>query len=464
MASPPSTRPPAISAARPPNSGNRAAITYVHGFTGSGPSSWSDLAPRLCSHAQLGRWDGWTLTYASSWLPDISGIWSADAKLEILALRLASDLAKGVLERYEALVLIAHSMGGLVVQKALVDHPEIAERTHTVILFGTPSAGLAKARSVRFWKRQLADMARGGPFISQLRADWTRKFDAGAPFRFLAVAGEKDQFVPPESSIAPFPADQRAAVAGNHVTMIHPAPNDPGVLDLVLNQIVRPGIAGNLADSALVAIELGDFRKVVRELLPQAQELDPPARVHLAIALDGLGRRDDAYEVLAQDGELGTDEIGALAGRLKRRWLFSGRRRADALNAEEHYAKAYALALERDDLRQAYYHGINLAFLAFVFRDDRPLARRRAREVLAICARGRAAGDADEWLAATEGEARLILDESAAAFAAYRAFVAAGNDPWKIGSTYLNARMIAAALGDRALARELGEIFDDPKP
>jgi hypothetical protein len=40
-------------------------------------------------------------------------------------------------------------MDGLLVQKALVDHPAIAERTHAVILFGTPTGGLLKARSLR---------------------------------------------------------------------------------------------------------------------------------------------------------------------------------------------------------------------------------------------------------------------------------------------------------------------------
>jgi pimeloyl-ACP methyl ester carboxylesterase len=442
---------------------NRAAVVYVHGFTGSGSGTWKDLAPRISGHAQLGGWDGWRITYAGSWLPDVSGIWSADAGLDILALRFSTDLSKGTLERYDALVLIAHSMGGLVVQKTLVDHPSIAERTRAVILFGTPSAGLVKARSLRFWKRQLADMARGGPFITALRADWARHFGNGAPFLFLAVAGEKDQFVPPESSIMPFPEEHRAAIAGNHVTMIHPSPGDPSVVDLTVNRIARRGVAGNVADSALVAIEVGDFRKVVREFLPCAEELDKRALVRLAIALDALDRRDEAYELLARSGELDTDALGVLAGRLKRRWLF-GRARADAEKSEEHYGKAYALARQSDDLRQAYYHGVNLAFLAFLFRGDKKLARQRAGEVLEICARSRASGDADEWLSATEGEARLILGQTEAAFEAYRRFVAAGNDPWKVGSTYLNARMIAADIGDRGLARELGVIFDDPKP
>ncbi len=454
---------PAIDAVRPPKIGNRAAVVYVHGFTGSGSGTWKDLGPRISGHAQLGGWDSWSITYAGSWLPDVGGIWSADAGLDILALRLSADLSKGTLERYDALVLIAHSMGGLVVQKTLVDHPTIAERTRAVILFGTPSAGLVKAWSIRFWKRQLADMARGGPFITALRADWTRHFGNGTPFLFLAVAGEKDQFVPPESSIMPFPEEQRAAIAGNHVTMIHPLPGDPSVVDLTINRIVRRGVAGNVADSALVAIEVGDFRKIVRELLHRAGEIDKRALLRLAIALDALDRRDEAYDLLARSGELDTDAVGALAGRLKRRWLF-GRSRADAEKAEEHYGKAYALARKSDDLRQGYYHGINLAFLAFLFHGDRNLARQRAGEVLEICTRSRESGDADEWLSATEGEARLILGQTAAAFQAYRCFVAAGNDPWKVGSTYLNARMIAADIGDRGLARELGVIFGDPKP
>jgi pimeloyl-ACP methyl ester carboxylesterase len=453
----------AVAPVRSPDQGHRAAIVFVHGFTGSGVPTWSDLAPRIADDLRLASWDSWTVSFGTSWLPDICGIWSADADLHVLADRLATDLSQGTLQRYEALVLIAHSMGGLVVQKALIDNPKIAERTHAVVLFGTPSAGLVKARTLKFWKRQLADMAKGGPFIGELRADWTRRF-AAVPFAFLAVAGERDQFVPPESSLGPFPADQHAVVAGNHVTMIHPPQSDQSVVDLIAQRIIQKGAAGNVGDSALLAIELGEFRSLIDEYGPGAKELDSRAIICLAIALDALGRRDEAYELLADRDELNSDVLGTLAGRLKRRWLFSGRRRADAAAAEAHYAKGYALSKEQNRFRQAYYHGINLAFLAFVFQADREGARRYAREVLDICRQCRTSGDADEWLDAAEGEAQLILGDTKAAFAAYQRFAAAGNDPWKIGSCYLNARTIAADLADRNLARELGKIFEDPQP
>jgi hypothetical protein len=67
-------------------------------------------------------------------------------------------------------------------------------------------------------------------------------------------------------------------------------------------------------------------------------------------------------------------------------------------------------------------------------------------------------------LDATKGEAKLILGDSEAAMAAYTSFLNAGNDIWKISSTYLNARTIAADLADRELARKLGTLFGDPQP
>lgn len=119
-------------------------------------------------------------------------------------------------------------MGGLIVQKTLVDTNSIAVRTSSVVLFGTPSNGLVKARTVKFWKRQLDGMAKGCAFINQLRADWTKRFAPKPPFSFLAVAGERDQFVPPEFSLGPFLKAQCAVVSGNHVTMIHPRLAGPG--------------------------------------------------------------------------------------------------------------------------------------------------------------------------------------------------------------------------------------------
>jgi pimeloyl-ACP methyl ester carboxylesterase len=442
---------------------NQAAVLFVHGFSGDGLATWRNLADRVAADDRLSSWDFWTITYATSWVPDITGIWSADADLTILAKRLQANLVDGALARYQAFVLIGHSMGGLVVQKALVDFSAIAARTHAVVLFGTPSDGLVKAQSLRFWKRQLADMARTGQFVTSLRADWLARFAKHSPFSFLAVAGERDQFVPPESSLKPFPSEQQAVVFGDHIGMLSPPKNDPEVAELIARRIAVGTPGSDLGDPAARAIERGDFQEIIARHYVDYKKIDRKAAVRLAIALDAVGRRDEAYELLADRDDLDGDAVGTMAGRLKRRWLLS-RRQVDAEASLAHYAKGYELAIAANNQPQSYYHGINLAFLEFVFHGDRSAARQRATKVLEICLECGRDKNADEWLQATKGEAELVLGNQEPAFEAYRHFVAAGNDPWKLCSTYLNARTIARDYGSRDLARKLGEIFGDRNP
>ena len=343
----------------------------------------------------------------------------------------------------------------------LLDNEEIAAKTHAVILFGTPSGGLAKASPLAFWKRQLRNMAKGGAFINGLRDQWTQHYEPSAPFSFLAVAGEKDQFVPPSSSIDPFPRKLTAVVAGNHVTML--APSDSTVVDLVARRIMERDDEADIGDSAMRAIERGEFRGLIKKEHAHAAELDDAELVCLAIALDKTGRREDALSLLEARQNPNSDLLGTMGGRLKRNWLFSGRRKADAEGAKTYYARGYELANSAGDLRQAYYHGINLAFLGLVLDNQPKAARKLAAEVLALCDRCRAEGDGDEWVDATEGEAKLIQGDIDGALAAYRRFIAKGEDLWKVSSTYLNARTIAAAT-DNKLGVKLGELFGDPQP
>lgn len=438
----------------------QAAIVFVHGFTGRGPGTWNDLAPRIAAVPRLASWDCWTVTYATNWLPDIGGIWTADADLPTLAWRLSTDLRLGTLARYKALVLVAHSMGGLIVQKALVDSAEIANKTTAVILFGTPSAGLVKAWPIWFWKQQLAGMARDCPFVRQLRGDWRERFAVHCPFSFLSVAGERDQFVPPASSLAPFAADQRAVIKGNHVSMIHPPADDPSVVDLVVRRIVERGPIDR-GDPALRAIEMAEFQGLIAGSLDDAASLDRQALIRLAVALDRVGRRDDAHRVLAGRGELCSDVLGTMADVIKRKWLLD-RREDDARAAVAYYKEGFDLA--DGNLRQAYYHGGNLAFMAMVFENNRDAANNWAQRVITICRQAAAAGTTDEWLDAADGEAHLISGQTDAALDAYRRFASAEHDPWKLCATYLNAREIAVSLASRELARTLGEIFGDPDP
>ena len=150
--------------------GCERAVVFLHGFSGDRDDTW-DRLPGLLG-AAVADWDIYTLGYATTFRPDLLGVWSADPDLPILATMLTTQAGIDPLKRYTALALVAHSMGGLVVQRALIDDPGLADRTEKVVLFGTPSAGLRKAFWTRFWKRQLKNMAIGSEFITSLRRDW----------------------------------------------------------------------------------------------------------------------------------------------------------------------------------------------------------------------------------------------------------------------------------------------------
>ena len=138
------------------------AVVFLHGFSGNRDDTW-DRLPGLLGTV-VTDWHIYTLGYATTFRPDFLGVWSADPDLPILATMLTTQASIDPLRRYKSLAMVAHSMGGLVVQRALVDDPELADRTEKVVLFGTPSAGLRKASWLMLWKRQLRNMARGSEF------------------------------------------------------------------------------------------------------------------------------------------------------------------------------------------------------------------------------------------------------------------------------------------------------------
>ncbi len=251
-------------------------------------------------------------------------------------------------------------MGGLVVQRALVRSEELRQRTRHVVLFGTPSGGLDKARKPAFWKQQIRNMASNSKFIGDLRADWKQlKFLQDPPFSFLAVAGLEDQFVPIASSLKPFPEKFQTTIDGNHVTMLKAASAGAECVQKIVQQIAGDAPAEGPRTAARLAIQKGKFDEVVRRLSPIRGELTDKGAVELALALDALGRRAEAMEQLEQHTRKGTDVLGVLGGRYKRRWEAESRR-SDFKKAVELYQQGYDEAVFKQDHPQAFYLGINL--------------------------------------------------------------------------------------------------------
>jgi pimeloyl-ACP methyl ester carboxylesterase len=430
---------------------NSTALVFVHGFTGDVVKTWRHIPEFLQTDPRLNEWDLLGVGYQSNLRFDLPGLWSSDARLEEIAIMLHArpELSSG---NYRRLAFVAHSMGGLVVQQALVSYEDLRNRTSQVVLFGTPSGGLTKARFASFWKRQIQNMEADGPFIRALRERWTSlRLDSAPPFAFVAVAGETDQFVPPESSLGPFPQSKGDVIPGNHLTMLDAESAEAPCVQLIIQTLFRGAAAQGARSAAKVSIETGEFGDIIRRLWPNRASspdqlptnLDDYGAVQLAIALEKTGDSAAALGVLKNHKPKGTDVLGVLAGRLKRRWWLTSKT-DDLEDALKLYQEAYdqSIAKNPPDHDQAYYHGINLAYLAVAAQRDFNTARRMASKVLEHVAQASDPG-LMHWRPATQGDALMILGRTEEAIGKHQQAAVQELKPWEASSMEEQALRVA---------------------
>lgn len=428
------------------NTGSDKAVVLIHGYSGDSHTTFGMLPAFLAGDPKLHDWDIHCFGYPTSLAPDISGIWAADPDLSVLSGFLITAVDQAHFPRYQKLVFVAHSMGGLILQRALLDG-NFFQRVRKVLLFGTPSNGLRKSLLGFLFKRQVRDMLWGGSFIASLRSDWTKRFGAQAPFEFRAIAGIRDEFVPVASSVEPFDAKYRSYVAGNHLEMVKPktAETDSAVL-------VRSALTG--APAALA--QATDFQRQVQALWPKRKKATEKDIVKLALALEMTGAQDRAITLLRETRGKSTELTGVLGGRLKRVWLADPDGQPDAgIEAYELYRQAYQSAVAKKDAVQAYYNGINYAFMTLALKSSREEARRIAQDVLTHCM----LAPRDKWRLATEGEAQIYLGDHNLALTKYSAALDEEPDAREKDSMHRQALWASRLLQDDIMELKINAVF-----
>lgn len=445
------------------NNGQEVVFVLVHGFSGDIRATWAQFVDLLLNEPAITTWDLFGVGYATSLRLDVPDLWAADPDLAVLARELRTTLALPPLAGYRRIAIAAHSMGGLVVQRAILDDERLRSRLSHVFLFGSPSNGLAKARPVAWFKRQLRDMAAGSPFITTVRSDWNRLFGTGTPFTLRVIAGDRDEFVPSSSSLVGFADADLAVVPGDHLEIVKPANRDHQSPLLIVDALLGARRALPAVDGARLAVERGRFQDAISTLLPRVAELDNVALASLALALEAEGRRTEALEVLElrYNGGSGlntTDALGVLAGRLKRRWL-TERAVTDFEKARALYADGLQRAEAASDHAQSYYHAINVAFLDLSAlpeaSDVTPEIRALAQRALDHCAQS----DDNYWRDATEGEALLMLGSLDQADRKYRRAIARAGATRDIDSMYSQAIRVAARVLGRRGVKKIEKTF-----
>ena len=422
--------------------GNKRAILFIHGFGGKAHKTWGNFPSLLAKSKALQSSDIYLLGYASNLTLDLAGIWIADPPIDILANRLITVI-QTQLKEYNEIAIIAHSMGGLIVQKALLDDNELDNKISHVILFGTPSNGLDKAKPFGVLKRQIRDMGTGSDFINGLRTAWNNKYSKKIPFVFKSIAGEIDEFVLRTSSLYVFPQEYRYVVAGNHSQIAKPdIEKHHESYDVVYSLLTNDGQKWEFAEQE-------EFASIVQRHQNDVFEIDPIEFGKVAMALDGLGRREEAIVILKkrierqkQEHKIETDSIGILAGRIKRKWM-QDRKLSDAEEALKLYSEGLSLA--KDNPPQAYYLGINKAFMLYAMGTAKNSELLKAsNDVLGFCkqAEGEENGNINFWRLATEGEAYLYLKKYKKALKKYHDALDLAKSPWEIESIKQQATWI----------------------
>ena len=434
------------------------AVVFLHGFSGSG-DTWTGFIELLTQDRRIDSWDIYGIGYPTGLRIDIPNLWSADPGIETLAIGLVTTLSLPPFDRYKRVALIAHSMGGLVVQRAIVDSPTLAARFSHVVLFGTPSAGLEKASLMAKLKPQLRDMASGGTFIKRLRSDWNERVGASPKFEFLTLHGDRDEFVSKDSSLMPFPVQARRVVPGNHLEIVRPSDARHLGFQLVVGVLAGKYVGLPVIDGARLAVELGDFRAAVDTLLPRVASLDDAALISLALALDGLGRSAEALTLLEYHcRHTSSEALGVLGGRIKRRWL-TERSNEDLLRARELYQRGLEISEAAGDPAQAYYHAINIAFLDLLSAPATsrvPITvRTMAQRALVHCQNA----EQNHWNLATQGEAYLMLDDLTRAEVHYRRAIVTSDSQRSKQSMYSQALIVAIRVAGRNGGRFIESVW-----
>jgi pimeloyl-ACP methyl ester carboxylesterase len=121
--------------------GKPLCILFIHGFGGDAAKTWGRFPGFLSDDSRIDGWDIVSYGYQSDLLrPNAVGLWSADPDIPTIADQLRAMVEIGF-TKYEGIALVAHSMGGLVAERALVDDDAFRKRILHTFLFGTPSAG-----------------------------------------------------------------------------------------------------------------------------------------------------------------------------------------------------------------------------------------------------------------------------------------------------------------------------------
>lgn len=386
-------------------------LLFVHGLSGESKDTFGNIPSMLQSDSNFDGWAMKPLGYSPIVQPKLGkDIWGAILDVDKIAGYLKTSI-KYKFKDYDRIAIVAHSLGGLVAQKAILGlDEENRNRISHLIMFGTPSNGISPEVLTKQWNKKYSEMSSEGDFIKSLRDEWKQTFNDKYPFKLKVAASLEDEFVPVDSCHKPFGKEFCEFVDAKHLMMVKPKDEKDDAYLLILNTLTGSKFFNQYTNKEEINLILGKYDTVVNELLPKKEDLDKRGLTQLIFALEGLERKDEVYDILNNHdlAKSNTDLMGIIGGRHKRDYLKTFSYKSSKLS-REYYNKALQISVDNEVHSQIYYHAINLAFLSIVTdpetgKSEMKKYAKQALEATKQC-------DDNIWKFATVAEANMYLQD-----------------------------------------------------
>ena len=384
-------------------------LLFIHGFSGEAGDTFGAIPEMLMNDSRMDGWDMKPFGYSQFITPEMGkDVWAGVEDIDRISKNLCTSV-KYKFDKYDRIAIVAHSLGGLVAQRAILDFKEeYRSKLSHLILLGTPSGGIPPAQLKNIWNDKYKGMSSEGNFIRTLRKDWNDRYQGEYPFTLKVVAAIDDEFVAIDSCYGPFNSDHHVTIDGKHLSMVKPKDENDDCYNLIQSTLTGSGFHHQYTNNEEINIALGKYDAVVKKLLPEKDRLDQRGLKRLIFSLEGLDRRDEALEILNNHpkAQEDADLMGIIGGRHKRAYLkFPSE--SDGEAAFVYYELALEKSTSKENYNQIYYHAINLAFLSIVVENNEMKMRDYASKALEAAKKCKD----DLWKFATVAEAHMYLDE-----------------------------------------------------
>ena len=348
------------------------AIIFVHGFSGEAHESFGEMPDLLMREKQLDGWDMYPFGFHANINPEHGKeVWATVNDIKRISNNLSSAI-KYKFHQYDRIAIVAHSLGGLVAQSAVLElNKEHKDRISHLLLFATPSNGITNDAIKKLWKNKIYELVSGQRFILSLRKRWAEAFNGTYPFSFKTITATKDDFVTADSSLKPFHRDHWVTVSGDHFSIVNVNNRENDSYQLILSTLTNNTFFNKYTNAKEINLILGEYDAIIRELEPQLKDLDEPGLETLIHALEGVGRSADAEQILKTHPVAKNDaDMLQLLGDLYKRRYLDNSQSSDGHAAFKCYTKALKLAQDTGQIEQICKNAIDLAFLNLMMEED----------------------------------------------------------------------------------------------